>query len=858
MKRFATAFALALTIAMMAAPASHAGLLDNLVPWSLQLPSSGGDKATADYSIMPPGNGNIYGPTVLNIDDQREMYDGVINAVAGDNLTPKTIGQWMKPADLGVSLTQYRRTELPRSDVKIIWDNFGVPHIEGKSDYAASFGAGWATAEARYPMMELLRMVGRSGVLETEGIGALTKIVNAVLAGDTTPLDNLSLINYSDGELRSGLDRMYADATPEEDTVLSAAMGGYVDGINAYIKLNTPLLPKIADVLRIGLGTYWKAEDIAGVGIAIRDLFGDGGGGEIHTQELLDKLSAKFGSQGRAIFDDLSALHPETNYHTSNPFPYPQFAAPDPSSTDSDAAGLGPVAHVTPGSLTGHVDAERARPSASNYVILGGSRTKDGHPILVGGPQMAYFYPQIAMEMELISPSIRARGIIVPGEGPIIIAGRTAHYAWSPTAGGSDTTDQRVELLCNPDGSPATINSRATRFNGRCVPMTRPAGASSNTVWRSVHGPVLGYGTAEGHPVGVAQQRSGRYDSPTSAISFLRLQEDKVRNANDFPKAMSEINLSLNLGYVNSSQIAYAHTGWYPIRAQGVDPQQPSWGTGKWEWRGVLDWSNVPHVVQPANDALTSWNNHPAPGWQSENSIGSGPVHRDDLLYKPANAASNATPASALKIAENAATQDLRGVAILPQVRKLFAAKAPTSADAKLGWQMLDAWDRAGDHRYDLNYDRFTDDSAVTVMNEFYPRLVSELLGKTLGTDILGMLGSADNAPSLEGSAYNNGLYGPVTEELQRADGELSRPSGLPAYCGDGGATSCADAVAKVLADAVAAARSAQTPITQPFPSFWLSSQLTERIRFLPIITNPLSMRWQNRPTFQQVSAFGG
>lgn len=858
MKRFTLALVAVIAAALMMAPASQAGLFDGLLPWSMQLPSGDGDRASSAYSILPPGNGNIYGPTLAHIDDQRAMYDGVTNSVADNTLTMSTLGRWMKPARLGLNASQFRRSELPRADVKLMWDNFGVPHIEGRSDYAASWGAGWATAEARYPIMELLRMIGRSGVLETEGMGALNKIVDGLLAGDTAPLNRLQLINYSDAELKVGLDRMYADAGPEDAAILDQAMRGYVDGINEYIRRNAAWIPPIADALDLSLGRYWKAEDIAGVGVAIRDLFGDGGGGEIHTAALLDKLNAKFGADGRRIFDDLGAMHPSTNFHTSDAFPYPQFAAPPAASPDSDAASLGPVADVDAGSVTGHVAAERARPSASNYLILGGSRTKDGHPILVGGPQMAYFYPQIVMEMDLRSPSFRTRGIIVPGEGPVVIAGRTAHYAWSPTAGGSDTTDQRVELLCNPDGSPATTSSRAVRFNGRCVPMTRPAGVKSNTVWRTVHGPVLGYGTSHGRPVAIAQQRSGRFETPTSAISFMRLMKDQVRDARDLPRELRHVNLSLNIGYVNSHQIAYVHTGWYPIRAQGVDPERPSWGTGKWEWRGVLNYNQVPHVVDPARDALTSWNNHPAPEWESENPIGSGPVHRDDLLYRPAGGASGVDPAGALKITQTAATQDLRGVAIVPEMRRLFAARAPVGADARLGWSMLSSWESAGAHRRDLNYDRFTDDPGVTIMNELFPRLVNELLGKTLGSDVLGMLGSADDAPALLGSAYNNGLYGPITLELQRADGSQQRPSGLPTYCGDGTAAGCSAVVSALLADAVAAARKAQSFLTQPFPSLWRSSQLFERIRFLPIITNPFSMRWQNRPTFQQLTAFSG
>jgi len=50
---------------------------------------------------------------------------------------------------------------------------------------------------------------------------------------------------------------------------------------------------------------------------------------------------------------------------------------------------------------------------------------------------------------------------------------RGVDYAWSATSAGADIVDQRLEKLCNTDGSPPTTGSTAYMYNGVCTPMFR-------------------------------------------------------------------------------------------------------------------------------------------------------------------------------------------------------------------------------------------------------------------------------------------------------------------------------------------------------------------------------------------------
>ena len=49
-----------------------------------------------------------------------------------------------------------------------------------------------------------------------------------------------------------------------------------------------------------------------------------------------------------------------------------------------------------------------------------------------------------------------------------------------------------------------------------------------------------------------------------------------------------------------------------PLRAQGQDPRVPAPGDGSFEWRGMLPHSYWPHVVDPAQGWVASWNNRAA------------------------------------------------------------------------------------------------------------------------------------------------------------------------------------------------------------------------------------------------------
>ena len=122
------------------------------------------------------------------------------------------------------------------------------------------------------------------------------------------------------------------------------------------------------------------------------------------------------------------------------------------------------------------VDGEFRR-QASNVLMVAGKRSRSGHPLFVGGPQIGHFYPGLTLEMDLQGPGWKARGATsAPFPGYILI-GRREDFVWTLTSAGADIIDIYVETLCG--GSDTKY-----LFRGQCRDMShvqrrharRPAG----------------------------------------------------------------------------------------------------------------------------------------------------------------------------------------------------------------------------------------------------------------------------------------------------------------------------------------------------------------------------------------------
>lgn len=898
MRRGAGATVAALLVALVATLTPTARSQDEPAPRALTVAEIAElDDAVVHGTITPPGAG------LLEKEAELRAYDELVYGyptLTEAELTTKYFkdGRWDPVTD---PARDYR----PRADVRIVRDRrWGVPHIYGDTDAAAAFGAGYAAVEDRLPIILLLIALGRAEAFDLLGT-AESWLADAEL---------VRLYGYTEDELEAMIDRLPA-VYGQDGADVVALLEELVQGMNhALLDVASGLLelPVALGDLGLDLPGPFKMTDIVAIVATVRALFGAGGGGEMGNAARWARLVDAFGPErARLVWDDFrNQLNDDGLVHTTDPFPYLQRPAvvderahPGPFTpgqtglegvlddvlgfvTDDLVGQLGDLAaqarirteNLRLETPLGTIDLSHPG-SMSNHLVVDGTLSSTGHPILLGGPQAGYFDPQILVENEIHGDRLHARGASFPGMGFVVI-GRNAEAAWTATAGGSDMIDTYVEVLCEPDGSTPTEQSRHYRFEGECRPMDRPVQRLVDTLVpidlpgrellpdivaeRTVHGPVVARGRVGDTPVAVTRKRSTYGKELDAAISILRLNRNEIHDGQAFVDAFEDShNLSTNWSFVNADEIAYVHGGLYPVRPPDIDPDFPVWGTGEWEWARNPDGTDRylaehPHEIAPDRHYIVSWNNRPAPGWgAADSNWGFSGIYRADLLEDPIRAAApgSITPVRLVQIMEQAGLTDLRGSHVLPLALRVLDATPPSSPRAALMRTLLGEWVTAGALRRDGNRDgRYDHGAAVAVMDAWWVALIRAVYDPVVG-DVGGVSAQGfHNAPGSGGSAFQGGFYGQVWTDLSMVLGDPVASPTSQTYCGsnglgiDGTLEECSRRLWATLEHAGAVLGGTD-------PAAWDANAQQERIVFVPTVA--LSMHWVNRPTTQVLAMFG-
>ena len=833
------------------------------------------------FNIVPPGENGTYDMTAFlraqgglgfppHTRDQEPLYAGLLDIAP--NLRDADIPTFYKDASFLTDVAHAERVEtFPlRPGTVIIRDTqFGVAHIYGRTRADTEFGSGFASAEDRLFEMDVLRHVGRAQLTSFVGPSASNIAMDCGVAASA---------GYSESELQQQVDRFATlHSTPividgvqttEGQQIVDDAQA-YVDGVNEYIAealVDNTKMPAEYALLQIPL-LPWKATDVVATATLVQAIFATGGGNEVGSSLLYESLVARYGqTKGAAIWSDLRSQNdPEAQTSINTRFDYelvPPASILDPKSR---ALPLGPPVDTrcnpAPSGLPGQFSAAGVTvdltpllaalrsgvPHGSNQLIVDAAHSATRHPIAVFGPQTSYYVPQLLHEIDLHGPGLHARGVSFTGTEVFVELGRGVDYAWSATSAGADITDQRIEKLCNTDGSPATLASTAYLFNGTCTPMYertdvqlgKPSPGSPDPpvlltiqIERTVHGPVTGRTTAidpatgQAVPVAVSSQRSTFGDELGAAPAFLEWNDpDLIHGATDFQRAAGKETGTFNWTYVDARDVAFYMAGKLPVRHPRIDPNFPTWGTGEWEWQGFIPGdlsvadlhpraSTAPRRRGIVNGKLvdgffTNWNNKPAPGFSAADSnFAYGPLYRVQSLSDRVRAvigARRATPADIVNAMEDGGSVDLDGAQLVPQLAAVLTGATLTPSQQQVlsilqSWAADPFWGPAvtGAHRRDRTHSgSYEQGNAVAIMDKLYPRLAHAVFDPWLAprsgsTDadsfaqLAGLMGLND-LPRAQGSAYDGGWEGYLQRALRQA-AKPSIPNGYSQiYCGGDG-----------------------------------------------------------------------
>jgi acyl-homoserine lactone acylase PvdQ len=807
--------------------------------------------AETELNVIPhgqhqPGAAWASRPGILPANTQALMYDRL--TPLGRNVTDAVL----KPSPDGTGF--YKSARLLAADdpslitdetvtaqaggrtltARIRRDAYGVPHIYSGTDDGVIFGAGYVLAEDRSLLLDQARDNGIAGAIDLPGAPAIELV--------------LGLYDYQPTR------GVRAEVTRRQNRALRAAgragrrvladIDTYLVGVNLWYAKNRP------DARPFDRG------DIYAINAIKAQFLGQGGGQEVQNALFLDAARDRFGARrGSAVYADMRQRNdPETSTTTSRRAPHQTVvSARRPKGLVRLEQGSFESAGVSlPGAASAAASAA-PRTKASNILLVDGTRSATGTPIMVGGPQIGYNFPGLTLEMGLYGRTIRARGATsAPFPGYMLI-GRGEQFAWSLTSAGADIIDTYAETLCG--GSRTRY-----RHKGRCRRMERiDAGTITRggdevraRFRRTVHGPVVGYARVAGSRriVALAQRRSSAGRETNDQIFFQKLTYGKVRTASDFVRAARATPQTFNSFYADERDIAFITTGRLPVRRKGVNGDLPIDGRGRFEWKGYLPGSKLPQDVAPSSGLLINWNNKPARDFPAgDDRWDEGGTQRVDWLLKELARTEKHTPASVLGAANAAATADPRGL-MWPAVTAVLAKGTAPSPLAQAVVDQITRWS-AGDASWvDSNGDGRIDAPGAAAIGAIWGELSGAALCGRLGTSLCKALETRQSRFQAPPSGMYGGWHQYMSKDLRALAGGRVRGRFRLRYCGKGDVGACARDLWAAI-ERAAQAEAARQGTTDP--ASWKRATVTISFMPLPLV----DMQYTNRPSgIHQVMQF--
>ena len=291
------ALSLAFTLAVVATAA--AAPVNGPAPYGVN--DAGGFR-----NVLPPGEAGVdnllqlglyraLGAVPAHFDDQQPLYTNLM--YADPTLTDAQVSNYYKDATFGVPAGTEGSVESPIAGLTIVRDlQYAVPHVYGATRAETMFGAGYAAAEDRLFLMDVLRHTARA---------ELSSFIGGSRSNRAMDETQWSVAPYTEQDLQSQVDmapRLYGAPGAQ----LISDVRAFVAGINAEIAALTPLSTPGEYTAIFKTPRPWTVTDVIAEASLIGGIFGKGGGNELGSAQALQALEQRFGARsGRARLDRL-------------------------------------------------------------------------------------------------------------------------------------------------------------------------------------------------------------------------------------------------------------------------------------------------------------------------------------------------------------------------------------------------------------------------------------------------------------------------------------------------------------------------------------------------------------------------
>jgi penicillin amidase len=452
-----------------------------------------------------------------------------------------------------------------KKSVKILRDEYGVPHIYADNLPDLMFAVGYVQAQDRLWQMDLSHHLVNGTISELIGEDAV----------------ELDYYHRTMGFARLG-ERAMQQLSPEEVALLQK----FCDGINEFINTHLDQLPleysivrhepelvQPVELLKAGMMAYWWVS-------------------ANFDHELIGlKIAQRLG------VDALTDLFPS---YPSDPPNRPPIEASFYKNVDTTV-------------LDGHEQAESpwgidSGIGASNNWVVDGAKSTSGKPLLANDPHLQVMLPSMWYMMHLVAPGLNVTGATFPGN-PFVAIGHNQRIAWGFTNVEADNTDLYIEKV-NPKNPRQYWDVDHWADMERVVTSINVRGEDEpvkKEILYTKHGPVI-------TPVrtGMKDVLSLRWTAqqPGNSIrAFIEL--NRAQNWEQARAAVSHLReLCHNMVYADvDGNIGWQVVGAIPIRAKG-DGKFPVPGhTGEYEWTGIIPFDELPRLYNPATHFVATANN---------------------------------------------------------------------------------------------------------------------------------------------------------------------------------------------------------------------------------------------------------
>ncbi len=540
---------------------------------------------------------------------------------------------------------------LARSEVEIVRDNWGVPHVYADDTYGLYAGFGYAVATDRLFQMEM----SKHSVL-----GA----VSQVLGEDYLSRDIATRADFDHADIRAQIKAL----PKEERDILRGYAAGYNKRVAEVLVERGRLLPKQFTDLGIE-PTTWSDFDVAMIYVVTMAGRFSHYSTEISNAKALATLEKQHGKAKAAeLFDQMFWLEdPLAPTTVPKGGQYQIKAENKPLSDGARFSAL--IGRDVPGE-------DAARPRASNLWILGPKKTTDGSTMLMNGPQFGNFNPSYVYSIGLHGAGFDLTGS-TPFAVPNVLFGTNGQIAWGATAGPLDVNDY-FQLALNPKNTAQYWkNGKWHDMRARLETFKVKGQADVTTVvYESEYG-VVSEIDPQSH---TAYAFNRTWKGKEIQTLFAWINSTKAHTYKDWLKQARNVATTINWYYADKDgNIGYVSPGYLPIRNPAQDQRVPAKGDGSMDWKGIRAFAEAPKTYNPEQGWIANWNNRSAHGEVANfEATPWGAADRVDEIVARIAGKDKLTPRAVWDINEDIAYLDINARALLPF---LFGAAAKLATD---------------------------------------------------------------------------------------------------------------------------------------------------------------------------------